>query len=437
MLSKEFDGRKNQKGMVICMRKTINSGIKALGCFVLAIAIILTGGVIPISGVKDEVVTVAKAATVSNRVPLWCYMQSGSGRAYTYTTSSLRTRTGYIEPGDYCKILKFYGNGAVRVQYPTSRGNRIAYASASNFLGNVNFSTATRTLGARLTAYRRSTGGSTIGTVFATDQVNIICNANGRTQVVYPCSGGYKVGWVARNYGFGSNPKACIDAVSSPSTGKLRLVGWAFDPDATGTAAQVHVYVGGVAGSGAPGWAITCTSLRTDVNRVYGCGNYHGFNVTFSPGKTGNQTLYFYAINIGGGDNVYLGSRTVNLGGANNSGNFSSLQSKYPSGSLWKGSYRGKAWQCHGFALTLGYERTGTDPYRWSKVYNLNSLKPGDIIVCNRPHTIMVTAVSGNTITYVDCNWVGKNKIMWNQTIQRGSITTKFRSLKYVLVSPK
>lgn len=117
--------------------------------------------------------------------------------------------------------------------------------------------------------------------------------------------------------------------------------------------------------------------------------------------------------------------------------NFAAMKSKYPSNSYWNGSYRNIAWQCHGFALTLGEELTGTNPTGWKKVYNLNSLKRGDIIRCGRPHTIMVTAVSGNTITYVDCNWVGKNKVKWDQTIQRSQITSKFGSLDYVFVCPK
>ena len=307
------------------MKNMVKRGWKAIGCLMLIMALVLTGNfsLIPGKGGNSNVM-VAKAATVTGRVPLWCYMKSGAGRIYTYTSSSLRTRTGYIEPRDYCKILNLYSNGAVRISYPTSRGYRIAYAAASSFLGNINFSTVTRTLGARLTAYRRSTGSSTIGTVYASDQVNIICNANGRTQVIYPCSGGYKVGWVAGNYGIGSNPRGCIDVVSSSGAGRVRVAGWAFDPDSTGTASQVHVYVGGPAGSGAPGWAITCNHYRPDVNNVYRCGNNHGYDVTISSGRTGNQTVYFYAINIGGGQNVYLGCRSVNLGGTYNNSNSSS-----------------------------------------------------------------------------------------------------------------
>lgn len=48
----------------------------------------------------------------------------------------------------------------------------------------------------------------------------------------------------------------------------------------------------------------------------------------------------------------------------------------------------------------------------------------------------MVTKVSDNTITYVDCNWVGKNKVRWGQTIQRSKITSKFGKISYVLVKP-
>lgn len=117
--------------------------------------------------------------------------------------------------------------------------------------------------------------------------------------------------------------------------------------------------------------------------------------------------------------------------------NFANVKSKYKSGSTWNGSYMNKAWQCHGFALTLGMELSNKDPYTWNKVYNLNSLKPGDIVRFGRPHTIMITGVNGDTITYVDSNWVGKNKVQWDQTISRGQLTKKFGSLSYVMVYPK
>ena len=112
------------------------------------------------------------------------------------------------------------------------------------------------------------------------------------------------------------------------------------------------------------------------------------------------------------------------------------LQSDYLNGSSFTKSYKNKAWQCHAFACRVGEAYAGSDPYTWSKKYNLDSLKPGDIIRCSRPHSIIVTSVSGNTITYADSNWVGRNIVKWNQTITRSRVTSKFGSLSYVMSAP-
>lgn len=115
---------------------------------------------------------------------------------------------------------------------------------------------------------------------------------------------------------------------------------------------------------------------------------------------------------------------------------FEQLKTQYPSGSTWSGSYKNKASQCHGFACMIGEAVTDKDPYTWQKVYNLNSLKAGDIIRSRRPHSIIVTSVSGDTITYADCNWVGTNIVKWDQTVQRSRITKKFGTLSYVMSAP-
>ncbi len=326
----------NEKEKVIIMKKNIfKKIIKGVVCAAMALAVSITG--VPNFRGVDGIITATKtaeAATVTNRLPIVTYTRNVSGNLTTYSDVSLTKSTGYICYYDKCTILKIYSNGVVKVSYPVRRGTRTAYASMSGFFGNNDFDTRTATAGARRTVYRKSSGNATIGTVFSNDDVNIVALdlSTCRTQIIYPTSSGYKLGWI---------------------TGLFKI------PD----------------------------------------------------GNANNNQ--------------------------NNTDNFASLREKYPNNSLWNGSYRGKAWQCHGFALTLGYERTGTDPYGWSKVYNLNSLKAGDIIVCKRPHTIMVTGVSGDTITYVDCNWVGKNKVRWDQKIGRWQITSKFGSLKYVMVSPK
>lgn len=116
---------------------------------------------------------------------------------------------------------------------------------------------------------------------------------------------------------------------------------------------------------------------------------------------------------------------------------WSSARNKYPSGSTWDSSYKSKAWQCHGWACTVADMVTGTDPYTWAKKYSLNDLKPGDIIRFGRPHSIIVTGVNGDTITYADCNWTAKNCVTWNQTLNRNSLTSKYGSLSYVMSCPK
>lgn len=91
------------------------------------------------------------------------------------------------------------------------------------------------------------------------------------------------------------------------------------------------------------------------------------------------------------------------------------------------------AWQCHGYALKLGYEMFGTNPNGWHKEYNLNNVQPGDIIrYLNNGHTVMVTGVSGNTITFTDCNWSGPCKIRWDASMSKSSFT----GLSYVLKHP-
>ena len=133
------------------------------------------------------------------------------------------------------------------------------------------------------------------------------------------------------------------------------------------------------------------------------------------------------------------------------------LQSKYPHGKYWNGgnansytsspcnhhgscsyngscgcnSFKGHAIQCMGFAYQLAYLVYGGDPYvDWTANRNssaLNSLKPGDVVrYKNDGHSIFVTGVSGDTVTYADCNSDGHCKIRWNQTISKSTLKSTF-----------
>ena len=87
-------------------------------------------------------------------------------------------------------------------------------------------------------------------------------------------------------------------------------------------------------------------------------------------------------------------------------------------------SFDNVAIQCFGFAYKLGYEVFGTNPTNWKKNNNINSIKVGDIIrYKNDGHSIFVTGISGDIITYADCNSDGHCVINWDKTINKNNLT--------------
>lgn len=115
------------------------------------------------------------------------------------------------------------------------------------------------------------------------------------------------------NFTTAHNPVGNIDSLTG-GTNSITISGWAFDEDDLSKLLDIHVYIGGEAGSGAPGYVINANKLRGDVETVYpGVGTYHGFEETITTSKTGTQPVYVYAINTGGGDNVFLGCRTITI----------------------------------------------------------------------------------------------------------------------------
>ena len=80
------------------------------------------------------------------------------------------------------------------------------------------------------------------------------------------------------------------------------------------------------------------------------------------------------------------------------------------------------AWQCQGFVMKCGYDAYGSNPYNWTTFTNssaMDNLKPGDIVrfyTTNDEHSIFVTAVSGDTVTYGDCNADLHSGIRWGAT---------------------
>ena len=74
-----------------------------------------------------------------------------------------------------------------------------------------------------------------------------------------------------------------------------------------------------------------------------------------------------------------------------------------------------KAIQCYGFALKVANDIYGQNARNWTKDKNVNNLKAGDICRINgdtgngnNGHSLIIIKVSGNNVTYGDCNGTGK-----------------------------
>ncbi len=129
----------------------------------------------------------------------------------------------------------------------------------------------------------------------------------------------------------------------------------------------------------------------------------------------------------------------------------SEIEKRFPAGSKYddnlygsNGRIRGR--QCFGYAhwaanyVFGGVVWANSDSFNWTKVYSMANVKAGDIIQYGPTsdgtgHTIFVTKVSGDTITFTDANSDGRNTVRWRQTIQRNA---KYcgKSFSYVKSSP-
>lgn len=112
----------------------------------------------------------------------------------------------------------------------------------------------------------------------------------------------------------------------------------------------------------------------------------------------------------------------------------------FPHGSTWNDALYDKGIQCFGYAHWVADKVFGGSSINWGKVYDMNSVKAGDIVqygnTSGQGHTIFVTAVSGNTITYTDANSDYHNTVKWGQTIAKNAALYGY-SFSYVKSNPK
>ncbi|MDR0532205.1 MAG: hypothetical protein LBG83_09105 [Oscillospiraceae bacterium] len=88
--------------------------------------------------------------------------------------------------------------------------------------------------------------------------------------------------------------------------------------------------------------------------------------------------------------------------------------------------------QCLGYAEKLAFDAYDCNVYTWKLNWNLNELKPGDVIR-RYAHSIFITAVDGDKVTYTDCNSDNTCVIKWGETITKKELK---RGLVYVQHAP-
>lgn len=86
--------------------------------------------------------------------------------------------------------------------------------------------------------------------------------------------------------------------------------GWAYDPDASATSIDVHIYRDGPAGTGTYVASCPANLARPDVNTAFGITGNHGFNCALPSNfwTLGTRSLYIHAIDVNGGPNSVIGS---------------------------------------------------------------------------------------------------------------------------------
>ena len=111
--------------------------------------------------------------------------------------------------------------------------------------------------------------------------------------------GGAKATWLAYKDQVtisNNSPTLNFEVAESTSPGKLHVRGWAFDPDDTAAQLSIHVYLGNETDVGTCYANIAADKHRQDVDNVFHCGAYHGFEDTIDIPQNGTYTVRVAAL---------------------------------------------------------------------------------------------------------------------------------------------
>lgn len=126
------------------------------------------------------------------------YVISTGNNTTVYETATSTKKYGTIYASDLITINGYSGS-RLKVTYPISKGTKTGFIDISAVTsGKVNVASSKWTATAKMTTYRRSGGGSTLGSISKGDVCYTIAANGNWQQVIYPISGGYKMGWIKK-----------------------------------------------------------------------------------------------------------------------------------------------------------------------------------------------------------------------------------------------
>lgn len=170
--------------------------VKCVFSFLLALICLVTG--LPAEAARND----------NYPTPLFCYVLS-NGRVTTYVQNSTARVSGYIDGGvDQVQLNNIYpSDNWVYGGYPTSRGRKWAWFRVSDVIYDYNYQMKKTKALRTAPAYRKKERGQTIGSVYANDVIYVVSEYGDLAQIIYPISGGYKLGWVEKSVvDWGSRP---------------------------------------------------------------------------------------------------------------------------------------------------------------------------------------------------------------------------------------
>lgn len=152
----------------------------------------------PVSTSTSEPTNETKKTYNDWKTPTKCYSTSTSNKITVYKTSTSTSKYGTVYGSTDELIIKDWTDKRVKVSYPTGSGQKTGWID-KKYISSVTPGKVTKTYTSsqKTTTYKRKNGAS-YGYISKGDTVYTVATDGKWTQVIYPVSGGYKMGWIKK-----------------------------------------------------------------------------------------------------------------------------------------------------------------------------------------------------------------------------------------------